>query len=388
MKTLAARTARLILCAALGTLPLQAAVAAPSVKEKAAELDALRARIAKVQSVIHATRTRMDAVMADIHKKEMAIAQATERVHALDKAIQTRQGRLEALQKEKQARQQDIADERESLAREIRAAYMSGRGDYLKLLLNQQNPALLGRSMVYYAYFNRARTKRIAAVNRALNELDSVRQAIKLETGKLRQLKAEQVAKIADIDSNRKARQVLVAKLRDRLKGRNNELQTLQENAKQLERLIDALRQAHISVPQPAAPHGKFADLRGQLRWPAKGTITGRFGRPRKGSALRWHGVMIRAKPGAEVHAIDSGRVIFADWFRNMGLLIIIDHGGGYMSLYGHNQTLYKTVGDWVNAGDVIGKVGDTGGLDGPGLYFEIRHNGNPENPALWCGRH
>ena len=379
--------ASLLLCTALGAMLPTGAVGAPSVEEKAAELKALQARIAKVQSVIHATRTRMDAVMADLREKEMAIAQATKHMQAIDDAIQARQLKLAALQDERHAREQDIAAQRESLARQIRSAYMAGRSDYLKLLLNQQDPALLGRSMVYYGYFNRARAERIAKLTHALNDLDDLRQAIKLETGKLRQLKSEQLAKIDDIDKNRKARQVLVDELRGQLKGKANELQGLRENAEQLERLIDALRQTPITIPEPATPQGKFADLRGQLNWPATGPITGRFGRPRKDGTLRWHGVMIRAKPGAKVHAVDSGRVIFADWFRNMGLLIIIDHGDGYMSLYGHNQTLYKKIGDWVNTGDVIGAVGDTGGLDGPGLYFEIRHNGDPQNPALWCKR-
>lgn len=387
MNSLAARIASLLVCAALGGLVPPAALGAPSVKEKTAELKALRARIAKVQSTIHATRTRMDAVMSDLREKELAIAKATKRLQEIDAGIDTRQRKLTALQKKKAQREQDIADQRDALARQIRSAYMAGSSDYLKLLLNQQDPALLGRSMVYYTYFNRARTRRIAKVTRTLKDLVSLREAIKLETDKLRQLKADQEAKIKDIDQNRKARQILVAKLRQKLKGRTHELQGLRENAKQLERLVDALRQAHIDVPEPAAAHGKFADLRGRLRWPATGPITGRFGSPRKDGTLRWHGVMIRAKPGTEVHAVDSGRVIFADWFRNMGLLIIIDHGDGYMSLYGHNQTLYKSIGDWVNTGDVIGTVGDTGGLDGPGLYFEIRHNGNPQNPALWCKR-
>ena len=130
-----------------------------------------------------------------------------------------------------------------------------------------------------------------------------------------------------------------------------------------------------------------FNQLRGKLNWPVKGDLKNRFGSLRKGGKLRWQGVRIAADSGNDVEAVSPGRVIFADWFRNMGLLIIIDHGNGFMSLYGHNERLLKKAGDWVSAREVIAKVGDTGGQQEPNLYFEIRRGGNPVNPALWCSR-
>ena len=175
-----------------------------------------------------------------------------------------------------------------------------------------------------------------------------------------------------------------MAKLQSYISDQGRQLQVLQRNEQEIETLVNQLRhQENIVKSFEEVP--PFTNLKGKLKWPVIGKIGAHYGRSRKGGKLKWQGVLIRAVSGADVHAVSTGKVIFADWFRNLGLLIIIDHGNGYMSLYGHNERLLKKVGDWVLADESIAKVGDTGGQEQPNLYFEIRSSGMPVDPALWC---
>jgi septal ring factor EnvC (AmiA/AmiB activator) len=162
------------------------------------------------------------------------------------------------------------------------------------------------------------------------------------------------------------------------------QLQILQINEQELENLVGQLKHQDLAI-QTFEDIPSFNSLRGQLNWPIKGRVISRFGSLRKGGKLKWQGVNISARSGVEVKAISTGKVVFADWFRNMGLLLILDHGDGFMSLYGHNERLLKKSGDWVIADDLIARVGDTGGQQLSGLYFEIRQSGNPIDPVLWC---
>jgi septal ring factor EnvC (AmiA/AmiB activator) len=296
------------------------------------------------------------------------------------------EARLEELGRERDAQQEALNAARERLGAQIRAAYRAGRNDFVKLLLNQEDPALIGRVLVYHDYFSRARAHRIAAVSAAMGRLDALEMEIRAETLALGRLQTQQAAKLEELTAHRDSRSAVIARLDRHIRERGEELRHLQTNERELAALIERLKQQESAVGafEELPP---FETLKGRLSWPVDGRQAVSFGSPRKGGRLRAEGVTIEADAGTEVRAVAGGTVVFADWFRNMGLLIIIDHGGGYMSLYAHNEALAKKPGDFVRAGDVIGRVGDTGGQERAALYFEIRAEGAPVDPALWCRR-
>ena len=262
---------------------------------------------------------------------------------------------------------------------------MNGRQEYLKLLLNQQDPAAVSRVMTYYDYFNKARTTRIDKAIQTITKLDQVKVKIENQRLVLNKLKQQQLAEKKQLEESYNERAVVVARLQQELNSKDKQLSQLLEDEQQIQKLLQAIREVMpelLKVPGEAQP---FAKLRGKLKWPAQGKIQNIFGKKRKASRVSWNGIVIKAPEGRNVHAVARGRVAYADWLRGYGLLLIIDHGDGYMSLYGHNQSLFKETGDWVEAGEEIASVGNSGGQQQSGLYFEIRHNGKPTNPGKWC---
>ena len=357
-----------------------------SAQKKAAELETLRSKIKDVQSNIQEARSESDQLYKELQSIEKAAADAAQKLAEIDKNIDNSVKSLAQLNVRKASMQASLTEEREQLAQQIRAAYKIGKNDYLKLLLNQENPALVGRMLAYYDYFNKARTIRINNVTETLNSIAALELQIQSKKDSLGRLRAQQLAKLEEYTAHRLSRKKVITKLENFIDQQGKQLQTLQQDEQDLVELVNKLKETQ-SVVQNFEEITPFDSLKGKLNWPVQGILKSHFGALRKGGKLRWHGVTIAADTGKDVEAISPGRVIFADWFRNMGLLIIIDHGGGFMSLYGHNERLFKKVGDWVKAREVIAKVGDTGGQQKPNLYFEIRKGGNPLNPALWCSR-
>jgi septal ring factor EnvC (AmiA/AmiB activator) len=187
------------------------------------------------------------------------------------------------------------------------------------------------------------------------------------------------------LETSRRERGELLADLNRDIHNTKQRLSQLKEDEQSLQELVKRLRRALAEIPSPRGPGKSFAQLKGRLRLPAEGAIAARFGMPRQVGQLKWQGILIDAPDGADVNAVAAGRVVFADWLRGFGLLLIIDHGDGYMSLYGYNQGLHKNVGDSVKAGELIATVGNSGSHSQSGLYFEIRHQGSPVDPLLWC---
>jgi septal ring factor EnvC (AmiA/AmiB activator) len=281
-----------------------------------------------------------------------------------------------------------------SLAQQIRAAYTIGQQEYVKILLNQQDPAAVSRTLTYYDYFNRARLTRIKSIDTSLAELQKLEEKIQAKTAKLERNQQEQSSEKTQLENTRSQRANVLARLHQQILAKGERLSLMQEDERRLQRLLDSLATAPADDAQTPADselategteHTPFRTLRGRLQWPSRGKLTTRYGSARKIGKLKWQGVTIRAPEGTEVRAISHGRVAFSDWLRGFGLLTIIDHGDGYMSLYGGNQSLFKEVGDWVEAGEVIAGVGNSGGRKNSALYFEIRHNGKPTNPLKWC---
>ncbi|MCG8324444.1 MAG: peptidoglycan DD-metalloendopeptidase family protein, partial [Thiotrichales bacterium] len=292
---------------------------------------------------------------------------------------------IQNLQEQQQQQVQQLQQKQALLAGQIRSAYMSGRSDYLKLLLNQEDPKHIGRVLAYYDYHNRQRTHGIHNTLHRIAEITSLEKTIQDENAALISLKTEQESQLADLHSSRTMRQSIIDKLDQFLDEQGLELKRLQVQETELKKLLANIGESgdgSIGFFEDIAP---FGTLRGALEWPIRGRILHHFGSPKKGANLNWQGILISAPEGTEVKAVSTGKVIFADWFKNLGLLLIIEHGDGYMSLYGHNQSLNKRQGDWVLPGEPVATVGDTGGQSLAGLYFEIRHRGKPLNPVQWC---
>ena len=356
----------------------------PSAVKKSEELESVRDRIRVLENDIQAAQDRADRLQKDIQANERDAVRVRARLTEIEGEINARVQKLASLNVDKAEREKSLADERNILAQQIRATYKTGRNDYLKLLLNQEDPELVGRMLVYYNYYNRARSDRIDKINNSLHEIGLIQENIRTQKLKLDGLRGEQLKKLEEFTRSRTSRNENIQRLQAYIGDQGKRLQVLQRNEQELEALVNELRRQE-SIVKSFEEVPPFTTLKGKLKWPVAGKIGAHYGTPRKGGKLKWQGVLIRAGNGAEVHAVSTGKVVFADWFRNLGLLIIVDHGNGYLSLYGHNEQLLKKVGDWVRADETIARAGDTGGLQQPGLYFEIRAAGAPVNPALWC---
>ena len=353
--------------------------------EKESELESIRYLIKNVQGNIKEAQGESELLQKELKENEIAAADALLILGDIEQQIKTGGNHLLDLGKKKDIYQDSLAREREHLVYQIRSAYKIGRNDYLKLLFNQEDPALVGRVLTYYDYQNRTRVNRMNEIARQLAALDQIEQTIRHEAETLQQLKNRQTEIIDQFNTSRTSRKEIIERLHFYIEEQGLQLSLLQENERELERLLLQLRDEKTDTIEIYEDIPPFNSLKGKLKWPVPGQITKRFGSTKKGGKLRWQGVIVSTDTGTDVHAVGSGKVVFADWFRNLGLLIILDHGDGYMSLYGHNQSLAKNTGDWVLAEEMIASVGDSGGQTLPGLYFEIRKEGTPLDPSLWC---
>ncbi len=349
------------------------------------ELENLRSKIKDVETRIQGAKTEAGKLRKELRENEITTAETLTRLHDTELQITRKKTELQELQFEQLEHQQTLTGEKQELVNQIRAAYQIGRNDYIKLILNQEDPARVGRALAYYDYHNRARAERINQVKTTLQDLDMITSAIESETSQLETLRQEQEAKLSDFHRYRASRRDIIARLQTYIEEQDVELHTLQENERELGKLLSGLKQEKSVTVEMFEDMPPFNTLKGKLQWPVTGRLLKRFGNNKKGGNLTWQGVLIDAESGTDVNAVSAGKVVFADWFRNLGLLIIIDHGDGYMSLYGHNQNLLKNTGDWVLAGEKIATVGDSGGQSDTALYFEIRKGAEPLNPSRWC---
>jgi septal ring factor EnvC (AmiA/AmiB activator) len=379
----------LLLCAIVGgpLAPLAASAqgkATPTQKE--AELRKVNSKIEKVRKSVNADIEKRDQLSVQLRDAELGVQDARKRLDAIRADRIASEGRLRELELERAKLELDLARERGALAGELRAAYVNGREEEIKLLLNQEDPATFGRMLQYYGYLGRARAERIGSIRDKLEHLALVREKIAAEHARLEELETGQEREVAALRSAQNKRSQAVSSINNQIKSRGGELQRLESQARGLEKLIADLRKALQDVP--VAKQAPFEPLKGKLPWPVQeGRVLARFGQPRAGGSMRWQGMLIGTDRGARVRAPFAGRVAYADWLPGMGLMLVVDHGGGYMSLYGHNEELFRKVGDPVAAGDVIGSVGDTGGHNQPALYFEVRRGRQPVDPEIWLQR-
>lgn len=354
---------------------------------KATELEDIRTRIKDVETRIKSAQDETDKLQQELRENEVSTAKTLTRLHNIEANISKKNAELEALLLKQADHDAALKKEKEKLTHQIRSAYQVGRYDYIQLILNQEDPALVGRALAYYDYHNRARSERIKQVKQTLVNLEKVQTTIKDESVELEELKSSYESKLSDFHQFRATRRNISTRLQKYIAEQGVELQTLQENERELGVLFQGLKKEKAVTIEMFEDMPPFNSLKGRLTWPVRGKLLKRYGAKKKGGDLKWQGVLIDAEAGTNVVSISTGKIVFADWFRNLGLLIIIDHGDGFMSLYGHNQNLLKNTGDWVLAGETIATVGDSGGQRDTALYFEIRKGAEPLNPSLWCKR-
>lgn len=361
------------------------------------ELNKVESDISEVKQDMQRLSQQKDNLLnllADIEKHYGEIAAL---LKTLQIQIEQKRQSLDNIRQDMQVYQKEIDKLSKELAGQIRAAYAMGQKEKLKLLLNQQDPALSSRMMVYFNYFNKERLKKLTEIEAAVQRLDQLDKQKKTETELLEQNLEQKKSEQAALDEARKQRNELLVQIGNDFSSSEQQLTQLQESQNRLKSLmaslpiteeelaVDAEQAKELSSPIENSSELKsdFSTLKGKLPWPVRGRLSQKFGSPR--SEGTWDGVLIDASEGMEIKAVTRGKVVYAEWLRGYGLLTIIDHGQGYMSLYAFNQSLYKRIGDTVEAGDVIASVGQSGGRSQAGLYFGIRKKGVPIDPLEWC---
>ena len=367
------------LCGAVFAAPGERAAAAGG----DAKLQGLRARIAELTAQVAAGLKQRDALSAALRDADLAIPGQTQALAAVQReqaAVERHRAQLDA---ERAKVQSQFDAHRAALARAVRGAYRLGREPRMKLLLNQQDPATLGRMLAYEGYVGRAQEAQARALQADLARLQSLQQQVAEQGARLAALGEQATAQLDALQAARSQRAAALAALDRRVEDAHQQIARLQRDQAALEALLANLNRIapefNLGARQP------FAAMQGKLPWPVQGRIAARFSDTRAGAgAVRWNGWLIDAEPGAKVRACYHGRVIYSDWLQGMGLLLIIDHGGGYLSLYGRAEILFKRVGDSVAPGDVIAALGEG---TAPQLYVEIRHGRTALDPQKWFKR-
>lgn len=357
---------------------------ASDVDRHEAELKELRARIKDITTTLENDRGKMGRFNSELRDVESRMGGAISRLRAIDSQLQRQQELIGELRVQEQRQAEELERHRQLLSKQMLATYAMGRQERVKVLLNQEEPALLGRMLKYHAYLGNERARRIEQIRGILQRLQETRGAIAQEEGRLNELREQALARKNELEKDKVEREGLLAELRKEISDKDKELAQLQTDAKELTKLIASLQDVLGDVPAQSEQNKPFDSLKGKMPWPTAGEMVAMFGTPRE-AGLDWDGVFISVAEGGEVKAIHNGRVAYAEWLKGFGLLLIIDHGNGYMSLYGHNQGLLKEVGDWVTAGEAVALAGSSGGQSKSGVYFGVRYKGKPLNPSSWC---
>jgi murein hydrolase activator len=365
----------------------------------AEDLKELRGRIQRLQKELAESEGSKSEAADALRESERAISQTNRRLFDLAAEQRRTRGELNRIQADHSKLAGSVATQQELLARQLRQQYLTGESEPLRLMLSLQDPGEPARQLQYLTYVSRARAEQIAALKTDLAELRELTRQAQAREADLERLQQEQARARAELEQERSKRQTVLGEVSREVARQRRELGTLTRNEERLSRLVQRLsrelahrprtarapaqRLRNEAVPEPGLT-GSFHQLKGSLHLPVRGELANQFGSPRQGSGVAWKGVLIRARPGDEVRAVAGGRVVFADWLRGFGNLLILDHGDGYLSLYAYNESLLKQVGDRVSSGQAIGTVGSSGGSEETGLYFEIRYQGRPIDPLSW----
>ncbi len=369
------------------------------------ELKELRARIEALKKEIASTEGDRTEAADALRESERAISEANRELRNLSGTRQEAEKRLYELGRQSKTTKSDVDEQTKRLERLIRDQYMHRERGYVQMLFSGENPAAAARELHYASHASRAEARLIENLRASLKELQTLAGAAREKSMELADIEARQRAERAQLAKESGARRRVMRELSSKIRTQRKEVTTLEQNEKRLSNLILKLAQM-VRAPAPkAAPDrprrpgervestpepgfmGAFATLKGKLRLPTRGELASRFGAPRAEGGTTWKGLFIKAAQGEDVKAVAPGRVVFADWMRGFGNLLIVDHGSEYLSIYGNNETVYKQVGENVASGDTIARVGNSGGNPETGLYFEIRFKGSPFDPLSWIKR-
>ncbi|MFA6202022.1 MAG: peptidoglycan DD-metalloendopeptidase family protein [Gallionella sp.] len=362
------------------------------------ELENLRQRIKEMQSEIAKTSESKSEAADSLRASELAISDSNRRLAQLSEQKRDADRKLGVLEIQRQQLEQHITDQQALLEKLLYQQYLGGKHDYLKLMLDNQDPNKVARDLQYFQYIARNRAIWLDSLRRDLKELDAVTAAVHTQSETLTNLRTEQATQKEKLRQDQRDRQLVLGQISKQLLQQRKEISRLQHDENRLANLVSKIAQMlakpktkslfhNTNIPDSRFDGKPFEELMGKLALPVKGEITNQFGTTRPDSTVIWKGLFISTAHGQPVRSIAAGRVVFADWLRGFGNLLIIDHGNAYMSLYGNNETLYKQVGDEIHGGDAISTVGNSGGNADSGLYFELRHESRPLDPAKWLAK-
>jgi septal ring factor EnvC (AmiA/AmiB activator) len=344
------------------------------------KLKSVKSEISDAKSQLKNVNKKRAALENQLKENDIAISSITREIQQNNKNKKETQNKIQELEQEKIVLITSKQRQEKLLAKQLRAAYSAGHHDYIKLLLNQKNPTTIQRTITNYQYVNNARIAEIENFKQTINELVVLEERHKTQSIALDKITADLIANKKSLEKNKSERTATLALIKKEQLSTEQQLNKLVAEEKSLK---DTLKKIQTLAKSSKELNG-LAKLKRKLKWPVSGKIVHSFGTQKHGY-IKWKGVLKRANAGQQVKSIANGNVLFSDWLKGYGLVTIIDHGKGYMSLYGHNQTLLKKVGDYVEQGEPISLVGQSGGQSQPGLYFEIRHSGQAQNPKLWC---
>ena len=354
------------------------------------ELDTIKKRLSR-------DLNRHNRINKSFSDTEIKIGKLTAKHRQLNQEQQQLNQQLSQLREEQKNLQRKKIKQQALISEHLRQAYQLGNQGELQVFLEQESPESIDRQLTYLGYINKARNKKISEYAEIVKQKSQVSQRIREQQTELETNQSLLVKQQQSLASLQQKRQQQLKQLTASIKGSEKRIKVLDSDSASLKQLLSEVtkvmaKQAQREAKQKdlesfAVPNGDFATAKGRLPWPVNGRQQFQFGKARNGSSINWQGVTLRADAGEAVKAIYAGRVIFADWFQGQGLLMILDHGNGYMSLYGHNESLLQNAGAWVAGGETIATVGNSGGQSMAALYFEIRHNGQPNNPNHWCSK-
>ncbi len=376
--------AAFILCA-----PAQGANKAAPKKE----LTELRARIDQLKHEIESAEENKADVLDGLKQSEQSISHINRGLHELAQERQDAGAALNDAQQQSNQTRARIHSQQALLSKLLYQQYVNGSQDAMRLVLSLQNPNDIARQVEYYGYLSRSRVTLIAGLRSNLKDAEAAESVVREKHSELAQIQSQQLSEKRALLKEANTRKTTLNKLERQIAERRQQVAQLERDEKRLTRLVERLARVLPPKPKvksgsrPAPASGGFTQLKGHLKLPVAGELSNRFGSRRADTGTAWKGLFIRASTGSPVKALGPGQVVFADWLRGFGNLIIIDHGDGYMSLYGNNEAVLKREGESVAAGDTIASVGNSGGNPESGLYFEVRYHSVPVDPLQWVGR-
>ncbi len=348
--------------------------------QEQSDIESIQQQIKNKQAQINQQLKAAKKLQDNLKVVELQIAKSAKELNNTESSLDNNQQQLSVLRKQQKGYLASLEQQKSVLAKQIRSAYMTGNYDFAKMLLNQQDATNFERTITYYQYLNKARKSQIDSFNLLVKDLQKVNAKLIDNQSELKQLKGKQLEQQQTLKAKQTEREGTLIAMQTAIESEEAKITQLQINEKNL---LKALTRAQQQADKQDVTLSGFSALKGRLLMPAEGNLRKMFGRFRQGQ-IKWKGVVINGTAGDSVVAIHHAKVLYSDWLRGFGLVTVLDHGDGFMSLYGHNQALLKQAGETVQAGEAIALLGQSGGQSRPNLYFEIRHKGRPINPVSW----